>query len=92
MGFENSYMSLNTCPAFIPETYRDRSETIRHKKTMMNLREANTMSLNKYGDSVEQWKVDLIVRRAHFFGFREEDIQDIQQELVLKLMTFKYDV
>ncbi|NLW83928.1 MAG: sigma-70 family RNA polymerase sigma factor [Phycisphaerae bacterium] len=50
------------------------------------------MSLNKYGDSAEQWKVDLIVRRARFFGFGQEDIQDIQQELVLKLMTFNFDV
>jgi RNA polymerase sigma factor (sigma-70 family) len=50
------------------------------------------MALNKYEGCIEQWKVDLIVRRARVFGFGEEDIRDIQQELVLKLMGFEYDV
>jgi len=49
------------------------------------------MELNKYEGCVEQWKVDLIVRRAKAFGFHEDEILDIQQELVLKLMGFRFD-
>ncbi len=48
------------------------------------------MLFNHYEGCVEQWKMDLVAKRASLFGFQEEDISDIQQELVLKLMEFKY--
>ena len=49
------------------------------------------MELNKYDGCLEQWKVDLIVHRALALGFREDEILDIQQDLVLEVMNFKYD-
>ena len=49
------------------------------------------MNFNSYRGCIEQWKVDLIVYRAKAFGFQEDEIMDIQQDLVLKLMKFKYD-
>jgi DNA-directed RNA polymerase specialized sigma24 family protein len=49
------------------------------------------MRLNKYDGCVEQWKADLIARRAAAYGFQENDILDIQQDIVLKVMNFRYD-
>lgn len=44
-----------------------------------------------YGDLVEQWKVDLIVQRARYFGVPEHDWADIQQSIILEILNFKYD-
>ena len=44
-----------------------------------------------YGELVEPWKLNLIISRAKRLGLRGEDIQDIQQELVLDVMQFRYD-
>jgi len=44
-----------------------------------------------YGDLVEQWKVDLIVQRAKYFGIPEHDWPDIQQHIILDILNFKYD-
>jgi len=44
-----------------------------------------------YGDLVEQWKVDLIVQRAKFFGVPEHDWPDVQQSIILEILNFKYD-
>jgi RNA polymerase sigma factor (sigma-70 family) len=57
----------------------------------MSLKKDNGMNFNSYRGCIEQWKVDLIVYRAKAFGFQEDEIMDIQQDLVLKLMKFKYD-
>jgi RNA polymerase sigma factor (sigma-70 family) len=44
-----------------------------------------------YDGLVEPWKVDLIVRRAEGMGFRRDEIEDVQQELILDVMRFRYD-
>ena len=46
---------------------------------------------NKYGTAVAVWKVDLIEKRARAKGFRGDEIQEAQQELILAVMDFKYD-
>ncbi len=46
---------------------------------------------NDYGSLVEAWKVDLIIDRARLKGFREDEIEDAQQEIVLAILDFKYD-
>lgn len=44
-----------------------------------------------YDGLVEQWKVDLIVRRARRMGFRRDELPDIQQEIVMDVLEFRYD-
>jgi len=44
-----------------------------------------------YDGLVEQWKVDLIVRRAKRMGFRNDELADIQQEIILDVLEFQYD-
>jgi len=44
-----------------------------------------------YDGLVEQWKVDLIVGRAKCMGFRNDEIPDIQQEIILDVLEFRYD-
>ncbi len=49
------------------------------------------MMLN-YDGLVEPWKVELIISRAKCMGFRRDEIDDVQQELILDVMNFRYDV
>lgn len=51
---------------------------------------ANMKRLN-YDGLVEPWKVDLIIARARRMGFRRDELEDVQQELVLDLLNFRYD-
>ena len=44
-----------------------------------------------YDGLVEPWKVDLIVARAKCMGFRCDEIEDAQQELILDVMKFRYE-
>jgi RNA polymerase sigma factor (sigma-70 family) len=44
-----------------------------------------------YDGLVEPWKVDLIIARAKRMGFRCEEIEDVQQELILDVMSFRYE-
>lgn len=44
-----------------------------------------------YDGVVEPWKVELIVSRAKRLGFRRHDLEDVQQELILDVMSFRYD-
>ena len=44
-----------------------------------------------YGGLVEPWKVDLIIARAKGMGFRCDEIEDVQQELILDVMRFRYE-
>jgi RNA polymerase sigma factor (sigma-70 family) len=44
-----------------------------------------------YDGLVEQWKVDLIVGRAKCMGFRNDEIPDVQQEIILDVLEFQYD-
>jgi len=46
---------------------------------------------NDYGSLVETWKVDLIVNRAKRKGFRRDEIEDVQQEIIQAVLAFKYD-
>jgi RNA polymerase sigma factor (sigma-70 family) len=46
---------------------------------------------NGYGDLIEEWKVDLIISRARRYGFRRHQWPDIQQELILDVLAFRYD-
>lgn len=46
---------------------------------------------NDYGSLVERWKVDLITARARKKGFRTDEIDDAEQEIVPAIMRFVYD-
>ena len=46
---------------------------------------------NDYGSLVETWKVDLIIDRAKRKGFRRDELEDVQQEVMLAVLDFKYD-
>lgn len=46
---------------------------------------------NDYGNEVEKWKVELIVERARKLGFRRDELEDVQQELILDVIAFEYD-
>ena len=47
---------------------------------------------NDYGSLVETWKVDLVIGRARRKGFRKDEIEDVQQEIIPAVLAFKYDV
>lgn len=44
----------------------------------------------EYQGILEQWKADLMVARAKGMGFRDDEIPDIQQEIVLHVLAFQY--
>lgn len=44
-----------------------------------------------YDGIVEPWKVELIVARAWRMGFRRDELPDVQQQLILEVVGFKYD-
>ena len=44
-----------------------------------------------YAGVVDPWKVDLIVKRAKCMGFRSHELEDVQQELILDVMRFRFD-
>jgi len=46
---------------------------------------------NEYGELVERWKVEVILDMARKKGFRPDELDDVQQEIVPALMTFRYD-
>jgi len=48
-------------------------------------------STNDYGNLVEAWKVRLITRRARRLGFRRQEWKDLQQEIILNVLDFRYD-
>jgi len=49
------------------------------------------MYRNNYSPLLPQWKVDLIKRRARRRGFRRDDLDDIQQQIVPHLLDFTFD-
>ncbi|MFW6115850.1 MAG: helix-turn-helix transcriptional regulator [Chloroflexota bacterium] len=49
------------------------------------------MQGNDYGDLIASWKVELIGRRARRFGFRTDEIADLEQTIVLELLDAHYD-
>ncbi len=44
-----------------------------------------------YDGMVEDWKVELVVSRARRMGFREDELEDVQQEVVLDVARFRYN-
>lgn len=46
---------------------------------------------NEYEGLMDDWKLQLIVERAKRKGFREHEIEDAQQEVVLELLGFRFD-
>ena len=49
------------------------------------------MPCNDYGDLIEEWKVDLIRARARRFGFRADELPDLEQNIVMELLGLQYD-
>ena len=46
---------------------------------------------NDYGQLLERWKVDLILSRAWRKGFQRHELEDVQQEVVLAILDFRFD-
>ncbi len=44
-----------------------------------------------YDGVVEPWKVALIVARAKRMGFRRDEIHDVQQQMILDVVGFRFD-
>lgn len=46
---------------------------------------------NKYGDLIEEWKVGMIVARAKRYGFRDDEIPDLEQMIVPELLNANFN-
>lgn len=46
---------------------------------------------NEYGGLVERWKVDVILDRARKRGFRPDEMEDVQQEIIPAVLAFRFD-
>lgn len=46
---------------------------------------------NDYATVISHWKVALIRRRARRMGFRQDELPDVQQQIVLAMNAFRYD-
>ena len=46
---------------------------------------------NDYGQLVEAWKVDLILDRARRKGFRQDEMEDVQQDVIQAVMDFRFE-
>lgn len=46
---------------------------------------------NNYDGVIEDWKADLIIQRARRKGFRPDEIQEVQQEVAVAVMAFRFD-
>ncbi|HPD13882.1 MAG TPA: hypothetical protein PLE19_02985 [Planctomycetota bacterium] len=46
---------------------------------------------NDYGQLVEAWKVDLILDRARRKGFRPDELEDVQQDVIQAVMDFRFE-
>jgi RNA polymerase sigma factor (sigma-70 family) len=49
------------------------------------------METVNYDGVVERWKVDLIAARARRMGFRADEIPDVQQQIILDVIAFRFD-
>ena len=49
------------------------------------------MYRNHYDNEVERWKVNLVVSRAKRMGFRDHDLDDVQQQIVPQVKAFTFD-
>ncbi len=46
---------------------------------------------NTYGQLIEKWKVDIIADRAWKRGFRPDELDDVQQEIIPAVLAFRFD-
>ena len=46
---------------------------------------------NTYAQLIEKWKVDIIADRALKRGFRPDELDDVQQEIVPAVLAFRFD-
>ena len=46
---------------------------------------------NAYGQLIEKWKADIIADRALKRGFRPDELDDVQQEIVPAVLAFRFD-
>ena len=46
---------------------------------------------NTYGQLIEKWKVDIIADRALKRGFRPDELDDVQQEIIPAVLAFRFD-
>ncbi len=46
---------------------------------------------NEYGELVERWKVDVILDMARKKGFRPDELDDVQQEIVPAVLALRFD-
>lgn len=44
-----------------------------------------------YGKTIEEWKTQLVRSRARRLGIQGHDLDDVQQELALEILAFRYD-
>ncbi len=49
------------------------------------------MYANEYGGVIARWKKELIAARARRMGFKEHEIPDLQQDIVLCLLEREFD-
>ncbi len=49
------------------------------------------MYSNSYEGVVDDWKVELVERRARRLGFSGQDLLDAQQEIILDIVEFEFD-
>lgn len=49
------------------------------------------MYANEYGEVVARWKVEFIRTRARRLGFREDEIPDLEQDIVLELLQVDFE-
>ena len=47
---------------------------------------------NTYAGLVEDWKVELIGTRAKRLGIRRHDLEDAEQEIILDILEFRFDI
>ena len=45
---------------------------------------------NKYGKLIEEWKVGMVTARAKKYGFRDDEIPDIEQQIVPELLKVNF--
>jgi len=46
---------------------------------------------NAYGQLIEKWKADIIADRAMKRGFRPDELDDVQQEIIPAVLAFRFD-
>ena len=45
---------------------------------------------NDYGQLVEKWKAELILKRATRAGFRADELEDVQQDIIQAVLNFEF--